>query len=149
MLAASGCPKMPKTPHSSLNLSGINITDLSWGPTPTTCAFAAHAARHCLHRLSAFTTTPSGSRLSRPGLRGSRRSALLPSISLSLRHALHKMLVDRCRPNALGRFDRHVDGRLAVHLDSQRGTARAADDPRGHAGRCRAREDVVDAIGRD
>src|SRR5207247_10557741 len=30
---------------------------LSWGPTPTTCAFAAHAARLWFHRLSAFTTT--------------------------------------------------------------------------------------------
>src|SRR5207253_2448755 len=72
---------------------------LSWGPTPTTCAFAAHAARHCLLRLLTWSgirstvwfprrrhprprarlrlRARSGSRLSRLCLRASRRSALV------------------------------------------------------------------------
>ena len=39
MLAASGWPKMPKTPHSSLNLSIFTCG----GPHLTACAFAADA----------------------------------------------------------------------------------------------------------
>src|SRR2546426_353140 len=48
MLAASGCPKMPKTPHSSLNLSGITYF-VAGAPPPHARGRLAKKSRRSVH----------------------------------------------------------------------------------------------------
>src|SRR5438034_10452496 len=120
---------MPKTPHSSLNLSVISYfvagPDLSM-----TCAFAslvcARGAPPPLALARAFALALAA---------GACRSALVAATSASakLRDTSHEMLFDRTRPDALGLVDRHVDRRLSRDGDSQGTAADPADYRRGNS----------------
>src|SRR2546428_10532738 len=122
---------MPKTPHSSLNLSSIFY--FCAGATPSACHFLyARVAPPPLASLA-----PSRSREPQAPLARSLAAVIRNDCPLSRRsgHALGKGALDRRIPDTLRFVDRQGDGHLPCHSESPQGAARLAPHPRPHRGR--------------
>src|SRR3989442_6595178 len=105
---------MPKTPHSSLNLSSIFY--FCAGATPSACHFFyARVAPPPLASLA-----PSRSREPQAPLARSLAAVIRNHYPLRPRsgHALGKITLDRRIPDTLPFVDRQVDGHLPFHNDS-------------------------------
>src|SRR5688572_31316178 len=144
MLAASGWPKMPKTPHSSLNLSMVisSRTRLSRsrGPpsdTRTRCESSGPDAAH-----SREPDSFPGRRLN--------TSIITHSVAFGRcsSDTLRETPLDRTRPHTLGVADRHVDNHPAVDGDAQQVAAGLSDDSRRDARRRRPLQHLSDMAGR-
>src|SRR5260370_38825806 len=103
MLAASGCPKMPKTPHSSLNLSMRSSGHSSTVPVTSW-------PRSTLFDPSFFLV-----------------------ISVPLSNPLCDEVFDRRFPDSLRVIYRHIDRDMAIDGTSKTIPTRFTDNPRRHA----------------